>query len=128
MDEPKDGSLVFLGEISDELKLLPESALFGVDLLADGLGGLDAEELVGGDAEGFGEGDERRGRWEAVVILVVGDGALGEGGGLGELDLGEALGPAQGDEALPEAGLFDLLPRHGEDDCRGGFHGAREVL
>lgn len=53
---------------------------------------LDAEELVGRDAERAAEGDDRQRGRVAGVILVVGDGALGGVGGLGELDLGQSSG------------------------------------
>ena len=59
------------------LKLAPHAMRLGVLLAGVGFVRLDAEQLIGGGAQRFGERDHGRGWRVTSVILVVGDGALG---------------------------------------------------
>lgn len=63
---------------------------------------MDAEELVGGDAEDEGETDDDVGVGAELVELVVGNDGLDGADLFGELHLGEAALFAQAVEALPE--------------------------
>ncbi len=87
------------GKLLDLLKAVPEALVGGA---AGGLEGLDAEELVGGEAKDLGEGREEVSRGVVGLALVVGDHALRDAEFGGERTLAEADAAAKLGEALSE--------------------------
>lgn len=101
VEEAEECALVGGGEVLDLPEAAEEASGSGVVVLVQG---LEAEELVGGDAECLGEsGDEPGGRLGIGCIFVVSDHALGGAGGLAELVLGEAAAPAERGEPVAES-------------------------
>ena len=70
-----DGALLDGGELFDLLEPLQEARGAGPHGLGDG---RETEELIGRNAQRFGEGSEHRLRRLGGVALVVGDHAIGE--------------------------------------------------
>ena len=90
VDESEELLLVFGRELVDLSQSLQQALTRG----ASWLEGLEAEELVGGDAEDLDECRQQvRGRM-LRVRLVVGDHALGDAKLFGEIALGQAGGLA----------------------------------
>jgi hypothetical protein len=122
VNEADDRAAIALGKPKDELEVFPEATDLGISLDERdgfGLGRLEAEEDIGGDAEGSGEFDDDSGGRELSDGLVARESALGGTDLLCELDLREASGSAESGESRSEGGTrFDLL-RHRAGECKG---------
>jgi len=99
VDDGEELTAVAGGKALDLLEAAPEALVAG---LGDGLLGLEAEELVGGDAEDVGEEREQVCGRPIGLALVVGDHALGDADLLAELALAEACAQAEASEAEAE--------------------------
>lgn len=128
MNEPNDGAAVLLREADNELEDLPEPAGFWILSRAVAARCLEAEELVGGDAEGESEAGDHLGVGTESSALVVGEDGLDDAHFFGELDLGEAFVLADASEALTEAlvaegqgGKLAGLLGHDAHDCKRRF-------
>jgi hypothetical protein len=108
VEEAEDGALVAFGEMSRTAEALPEAEFAA---LARRRGGrAEAEQFVGGDAEGAGEGDNGGAGREFGLGLIVGRGSLGGAEGAGEVGRGEAALAAQGREAPKHGSRAQLEP------------------
>lgn len=111
--------MVTLGELFDELNAAEEAAA-GEPAAFCVLWQRDAEELVGGDAEGGGETSEDGGLRPDLVVLVARDEGLDGADLLGERGLSEAPLLAEELEAKAEGRGLGLGALGGTAGHRGG--------
>lgn len=103
-EELHDGALVGGGQLFDALESSQEAGVTGAVL---GAGGLEAEELVGGDVQGLGEAGDQGAVEACGAALVIGDQGLVDAELCGQLGLGQAAALADLAQALADGLLVD---------------------